>query len=261
METPYDEIPDFGALYDAIPAYSGRTDAAFYMEEAAHAKGPVLEIGCGTGRVLLPTARAGATIAGLDSSRAMLNRCRAKLASEPEAVRKRVTLHEGDARNFSLDRMFALITAPFRAFQHSITVDDQLAFLSCAAKHLAPGGRLIIDVFNVSFAALIADRSAEAEDTPETRMDDGRSIRRTARVPRVRFVDQVTEVELIYYVTAASGETKRYVQAFEMRWSFRDELVHLCMRAGLRATAVYGGFDRSTLTDTSPDIVVVAQKA
>jgi SAM-dependent methyltransferase len=259
---PYDDIPAFGRLYDAVPLYAARVDVAFYKEEARRANGPVLEIGCGTGRILLPTARAGVNITGLDVSRAMLDRCREKLAAEPAAVRQRVTLHEDDARDFSIGRTFALITAPFRAFQHSITIDDQLAFLGTVAKHLAPGGRFVFDVFNVNFGALLKDRSAEAEDSPETTMDDGRSMRRTARVPRVRYVDQVSEVELIYYVSDGSGQpAKRYVQAFEMRWVLRNELEHLLARAGLRAAAVYGDYDRSPLTDASPDIIVVAERA
>ena len=260
--SPYDDIPDFGRLYDAVPLYAARTDVAFYESEAVRANGPVLEVGCGTGRILLPTARAGVTITGLDVSRTMLDRCREKLADEPAAVRERVTLHEGDARAFSLARTFALITAPFRSFQHSITIDDQLAFLGCMAKHLAPGGRFVFDVFNVNFAALTKDRSAETEDTPEVTMDNGRRMRRTARVPRVRYVDQVSEVELIYYVSDGSGQpARRYVQAFEMRWVLRNELLHLLARAGLRSITMYGDYDRSTLSDASPDIIIVAERA
>ena len=79
----YDDIPDFGLLYDSVPLYAERNDVAFYVEEAKVARGTVLELGCGTGRILLPIARAGCTIAGLDSSREMLARCRQKLAAEP----------------------------------------------------------------------------------------------------------------------------------------------------------------------------------
>src|ERR687886_680839 len=104
MPTPttaqsYDSIPEFGLLYDSVPAYAARRDVQFYVAEAARAHGPVLELGCGTGRVLLPMARAGATVVGLDGSREMLARCRAKLQAESEATRDRVTLREGDVRD------------------------------------------------------------------------------------------------------------------------------------------------------------------
>src|SRR6266508_5773586 len=98
----YDAIPDFGLLYDSVPLYAARQDIAFYVQEAAAVRGPVLELGCGTGRILLPMARAGCTGVGLDNSRPMLARCRAKIAAEPAPVRAHVTLHEHDVRDFNL---------------------------------------------------------------------------------------------------------------------------------------------------------------
>src|SRR3954470_16404979 len=79
----YDSTADFGALYDAVPAYSARGDVAFYLEEAerAGASSAVLEIGCGTGRLTPALARAGHSVTGIDLSPAMLARARAKLAA------------------------------------------------------------------------------------------------------------------------------------------------------------------------------------
>lgn len=96
--TSYEAIPDFGTLYDSVPLYAARTDVQFYVAEAAQVEGAVLEIGCGTGRVLLPIARAGHTVVGVDASAQMLARCRTKLADEPEGVRSRTGLHKADAR-------------------------------------------------------------------------------------------------------------------------------------------------------------------
>src|SRR5207248_1465153 len=107
----YDVIPDFGLLYDSVPLYAGRPDVSFYVEAAKAARGNVLELGCGTGRILLPIARAGCTIVGIDSSRLMLARCRAKLTAEPAAVQARVTLHQHDVRDFTLGATFALAIA------------------------------------------------------------------------------------------------------------------------------------------------------
>jgi SAM-dependent methyltransferase len=263
-------LPDIGLLYDALRGYQERADVAFYVEEAARARGPVLEVGCGTGRILLPTARAGATIVGVDASTAMLARCRERLAAEPEAVRARVSLHHADARALDLGATFALVTAPFRVLQHLVTVDDQLRCLTSVARHLAPpgrgrgqaGGRFVFDVFNPHYPAMVADRSAESEDTAETALPDGRTLRRTVRVPRVRWTEQVSEIELIYYVAERAGAPPaRHVQAFDMRWYVPAELVHLLARAGLRVEAVYGAFDRSPLTDASPEQVVCAVRA
>ena len=255
---PY-ALPDIGLYYDAIRGYGERADVAFYVEAGARAGGPVLELGCGTGRVLLPTARAGATVAGLDGAPEMLARCRAKVAAEPPAVRDRVALHPGDARDFDLGATFALVTAPFRILQHLVGVDEQLRCLAAVARHLAPGGRFLFDVFNPHFGAMAADRSAEAQDSAPTPLPDGRTLRRSVRIPRVRWTEQVSEVELIYYVDDRSGAPPaRHVQAFDMRWYTRAELEHLLARAGFVVEAVYGGFDRSPLTDASPEQVVCA---
>ena len=78
----YDSIANFGELYDAVPLYTNRSDIAFYVDEAVRSGGSVLEAGCGTGRVLIPTARAGVDITGIDSSAMMLERCRERLAGE-----------------------------------------------------------------------------------------------------------------------------------------------------------------------------------
>ncbi len=249
----YDAIPDFGLLYDSVPLYAARQDVGFYLEEATASRGDVLEVGCGTGRILLPIARAGSSITGIDGSRHMLERCRAKLSAEPAAVQSRVQLVQHDMRDFSLRAKFALIIAPFRVVQHLITIDDQLRFLATVARHLAPQGRLIFDVFNPRFDLLVGADGVEREDTPEQRLPGGRTFRRTYRVARVRWMDQVSEAELVYYVDGT-----RYVQAFEMRWYLAAELRNLLARAGFQVGEFYGDFARGPLVEGCPELLVVA---
>lgn len=257
--SPYDAIPDFGVLYDSVPLYAARGDVSFYVKEAAGVEGPVLELGCGTGRILLPLAREGQAVVGLDSSEQMLARCRAKLRDETPDVRDRVVLYHGDVRSFALGRTYPLIIAPFRVMQQLVTIEDQIKIVDCVARHLMPGGRFIFDVFNPNFSALVRTDGVEREDTPEQSLPDGRSFRRTARVSRVRWVDQVSDIELIYYVSRIpGGAPERYVHAFEMRWYLFAELQHLLARCGFRVQWVYGDFERRALTDGSPEQVVCA---
>jgi SAM-dependent methyltransferase len=256
----YDAFPDLPAIYDSVPLYVARRDVDFYVGEAKEAGGRVLEVGCGTGRTLLPIARSGCMIEGVDSSAEMLGHCSAKLQKEPDDVRRRVTLHRADARTFDIGRKFDLVIAPFRVVQHLTTIEDQLAFLHSAARHLGPGGRLAFDVFNPDFSALVSADGIEREDTPNTNLPDGRSFRRTGRVARVRWIDQVSEIELSYYISQESGgPVERHVQSFDMRWFLRAELVHLLERAGFRVRSIYGDFDRSPLADKSPEQVVCAE--
>lgn len=162
----YDRIPDFGFLYESVPLYAARSDISFYVEEGRRTREHILEVGCGTGRILLPLARAGARITGIDGSREMLARCQTKLDSEPAELRSRVALQHADVRRLDLGKRFALVIAPFRVFQHLTSMDDQLAALGAIARHLTPGGRLVFDVFNPSVYGDF-DRSPLVDDSPE----------------------------------------------------------------------------------------------
>jgi 2-polyprenyl-3-methyl-5-hydroxy-6-metoxy-1,4-benzoquinol methylase len=102
-----DPIRD-GRHYDALKA---QNDVAFYLAQAQATSGPVLEIGCGTGRVTIPLAAAGVDITGLDVSASMLEEAKRK------AERQGLCINwiEADGRNFDLGRRFALIIMPYAA--------------------------------------------------------------------------------------------------------------------------------------------------
>ena len=88
----YQSDPFVARLYDQVVPYRDRPDVDFYVEAAKDSGGPVLEVGCGTGRILLPTARAGIPITGLDLSEYMLDVCRGELEKESKEVQDRVSL-------------------------------------------------------------------------------------------------------------------------------------------------------------------------
>lgn len=258
-----DSYSAIAELYDHFPLYTQRADVGFYVDEARSSGGPVLEIGCGSGRILIPSARTGVTMTGLDASEAMLARCRHNVSAEPDAVRARVSLVAGDMRNFDLGRTFSLVTIPFRPFQHLTTVDDQLACLTSVRRHLADGGRLVFDLFNPSYERLAQPPSPEefAEDEPFD-LPDGRRVVRTFRIVAMDRANQVNDVELAYHVSHPGGRTERLVQAFGMRYLFRFEAEHLLARAGFRVDAVYSGFDRAPYGSVYPgELVFVATKS
>jgi len=262
---PLVEPDEYGAsaeFYDYVPLYSDRADVAFWTAAALESGGPVLELGCGTGRVLVPTARAGIEIVGLDQSRSMLAICRRKLADEPADVQARAMLAEADMRDFQLGRQFALATMPFRPFQHLITVEEQMACLRGIRRHLRPGGRLILDLFNPSLPFLVDEsRLEEYGDEPEFIMPDGRRVQRRFRTLRQDWLAQVQDVELIYYVTHPDGRQERLVHAFPMRYLFRYEAEHLLARCGFQVEAIYADYDRRPYGATYPgELIFVASR-
>jgi len=132
----YDEHPFIADLYEQDPLHRGRPDVGFFVEEARTSGSPVLDIGCGTGRVLIPTARAGLEVVGLDLSPRMLAVCRERLLGEPDEVRTRAHVIEADMRRFDLGQRFRLAMIPFRSFQYLLTIEDQLTCLAEIRRHL-----------------------------------------------------------------------------------------------------------------------------
>lgn len=258
----YEEYAFVADLYDHVVPYRTRPDVDFFVEAAQASGGPVLEVGCGTGRILIPTARAGADIVGLDLSPHMLLICQQRLLDEPTAVQSRVRLHQGDMRNFDLGQTFALVTLPFRPFQHLTTVADQLACLGSIHRHLAAGGRLILDLFNPSLPALTRDIvGQEFGDEPEFTTPDGRRVLRREQIVSRDYVNQIIQVKLIYYVAHPDGRAERLVHAFPMRYLFRFEAEHLLARSGFTVEAVYADYDKSLYGAKYPgELIFVARK-
>jgi SAM-dependent methyltransferase len=170
---------------------------------------------------------------------------------------------EGDMRDFVLDEEFALVTLPFRPFQHLTTVADQMACLTTIHRHLRPGGSVVLDLFNPSLPYLAPpERLEEFGDEPEIAMPDGRRVLRRARITARDYFDQVQDTELIYYVTHPDGSQERLVHSFPMRYLFRFEAEHLLARCGFEVEALYADYDRSPYGSRYPgELIFIARRA
>jgi len=258
----YHDYEFVAELYDSVVPYASRQDVEFFVDAAKSSGGPVLEVGCGTGRVLIPTARAGMRITGLDLSTHMLKVCRERLEQEPADVRRRVRLIRDDMRSFDLGDSFALITIPFRPFLHLTTVEDQLACLSCIRRHLLPDGRFILDIFNPWLELIVADDvGTESEAEPAFTLPDGRRVTRRYKFVSKDRANQVNHLELIYSITHPDGREERLVHAFSMRYLYRFEAEHLLARAGFRVEHLFGDYDKSPFGAKYPgELIFVAKK-
>lgn len=239
----------YDAAYATLPGLGA--DAAFYRDLALRCGGPVLELGCGTGRVLLPIAAEGLPCTGVDASAAMLEVLRARAGGL--AVR---TLR-APMQGFDLSpQRFALVFAAFRGFQHLLSVDEQLACLACVRRHLLPGGSFSFDVFNPRLDVLAADDGAEE---PDLRFEqDGEQVVRYVHTRRDRPA-QVLALEMRYERRRAGRVVGEERARFRMRWFHRFELLHLLHRAGFGRVAIHGDFDGSAVGPRSPAYVVVAR--
>ena len=258
----YEEYKYTAEFYDEVYERVRNKDADFYVQYSKLAAGRMLELGCGTGRILLPIAISGCEITGLDLSPYMLARCKAKLKEQSGEVQARVKLIHGDMASFMTGEQYSLVITPFRAFQHLISVEQQQSCLGCIRQHLTSRGLWIVDVFNPFPPALVDDPKyrAEREDFPEMQLRDGRTLRRTSSTIAFHRNLQYNKLELIYYVSHPDGRTERFVHTFPMRYFFRYEMEHLLSLCGFAIVDLFGDFDKSAFSDSSPEMIFVAKK-
>src|SRR3954465_5020563 len=121
-------------------------DVPLYQDFARRTGGPILEVACGSGRLMAPLLELGERVVGIDSSGPMLQRARPAL--DAAGLLRRAALHEADVRTFALDERFQLAVYGLDSFGLLRTIHDQLAALRRIRQHLAPGGLLILDLSN-----------------------------------------------------------------------------------------------------------------
>ena len=247
--------------YDgAYSSMKDLVDAPFYLELARQSGGPVLEIGCGTGRVLLPIARDGIEIHGVDNSEPMLDTLKEKLAREHSSVRSRVFLHAGDMREFRLNRQFPLVTIPFRPLQHMYTVEDQRKALTSAAAHLTADGQLAFDVFYPNFDRLplhIGEEQLETEWSPEP----GTVVRRYYRKDAFDQTNQNFTLTFLFRTFRDGQLLSEEAETLKMSFYTYPHLRALFLLAGLEPVAEYGSFGKDTLDNNSEEMIFLLRRA
>jgi SAM-dependent methyltransferase len=243
--------------YDgAYSAMRDLVDAPFYLNLAKEFGGPVLEIGCGTGRVLLPIAREGIEIHGVDNSGPMLGILKESLARENPEVSSKVTVHSGDMRDFRLGRKFPLVTIPFRPMQQMYTVEDQLSALKSAAAHLADGGTLAFDVFFPRFDRVplpVGEERMEVEWVSPT--DAGILYRRFVRKEADDKVNLNYTVTFIFRSFRNGEVILEETDTLKMSYYTYPHLRALFLMAGLEPVAEYGSFAKAPLDNTAGEMI------
>lgn len=236
----------------------GDRDVPFWLTLAKETGGPVLELACGTGRVLLPLARAGLQVTGLDISPHMLAVARRKLEKEEPEVQARVQLVEGDMRDFALGERFGLVLIPFRSFQALLERGDQRRCLGCCASHLRPGGRLAIDVFNPRLSR-VSTAGGVDEGPREYIGPDGVAVRQMGHTD-YDLADQRLVNRVRYECGAPGGGVTVRGHALELRYFFRFEMEWMLEACGFEVESLYGDFERNQFSADSPEMIFVARR-
>jgi ubiquinone/menaquinone biosynthesis C-methylase UbiE len=264
MTTPT-EVDDFGyyaETYDeAVPDWPGEMD--FYSEyaEAARQKGEkLLELACGTGRVIIRLAKIGIQAVGLDLSEKML-----ALARQKSAGMDNIQWVIGDMRSFELNQQFGLIMIPGQAFHNLNTPDDQVACMESIRRHLLPDGKFVLHLDRPEMdwlGDLVRDKGGQFE--LEKQITHPKTGRRVNQYQAWWYEPstQAAITQIMWEELDESGQVVRRVESGKDRLHsiFPFEIEHLLGRTGFIVRAVYGDFFRHPLEDKSPGMIWVAER-
>jgi SAM-dependent methyltransferase len=218
-------------------------DIQFYCDCARRFGGDVLELGVGTARVAIGLAEAGYNVTGLDLSPAMLEHARHKVAGMPPSVAERLTFVQGDMSAFDLGRTFPLILVPFRAFQHLLEPAAQRRALACMHRHLAPGGHLVIDLFDPRLEFCLPEAPPLEAECEALDPATGHRIRRTivarANDPARQLIHERMRLDVIDGAgrIVATEET-----SWALRWTLRQEMTWLLELCGFQPVEQWSDF-------------------
>ncbi len=245
--------------YDLIHA-DLEEDLPMWETLCAQIKGTILEIGCGTGRLLLPLIQAGHHLTGLDLSPVALSATRAKV--EAAGLSQQVTLIQADMRHFNLPhpQHFVLALLPLNTFMHCHTITEQIGTLQAIHHHLQPGGQLIVDLFNPD-PNLLVEADGHLHFEAET-IDD--LTERTVQWYWRHDIDLGCQMRHLTYILDeidSEGLVRRTQIPFSLRFVYRYEMELLLRMAGFKLQTLYGSYQFDSFHGYSPRMIFVAQKS
>jgi SAM-dependent methyltransferase len=240
------------------------TDYAGYDEDipvleafAQRTGGPLLELGCGTGRAIIPLAKRGHRVTGVDISPEMLRIAAVK--ARAARVRKRVTLIEGNYVDAPLEGPYAFAFVLMNTFMHLVTQEDQLRALQHWREHLAPGGLLLIDVFHPDVGVLANLDGRLIHDRTWTDPETGRTVMKWV-VTTVELAHQLLHVTLIFEELGTDGSVQRTLVPYDVRYLWRYEAELLLKMAGFDLETIFGDWDLSPFRSDSDRMLLLARR-
>jgi SAM-dependent methyltransferase len=231
-------------------------DVDVHLAFARRFGGPVLELATGTGRLLAPITAAGFGVTGVDSSPAMLERARQRLARLGLQAR----LVEQRLESLHLEASFRTILLGLDSFGLLITRDQQLRALRGARAHATHDGRLVLDVANGNLRGAAEPPEELLHDMTMPDPDTGRPITKFI-LRRPRPSEQVDELRFFYDEQDERGYLRRSSVELRLRWFTRFELELLLQNAGWAVDELYGNYDLEPYGADSDRILVVARPA
>lgn len=250
----YDQIAEH---YDRIHQ-SLAADLGLIVRLAANNPGPILEMGCGTGRLLLPLARLGHVIVGIDNSKAMLAHARKKIAMEKEAVQSRIELIYDDMTEFDMPSHFGLILYSHNTLMH-FDRNQLNKSMERSAHNCIPGGILFLDIENpIQMTDPSEDDLVVLENTF---MDDDKQ--KYIQQLSSSWIDMDSRSRHVTWMLdefpIAGGVLNRTVVRFTLNYYYSHELIELLEDLGLIVISQFGDYDGGVFREDSDRLILIAK--
>ena len=241
--------------YDAEHADTAmlHEDVPFFLDHLPRRrKLDVLELCVGTARAAIPIAQAGHRVVGVDYDADLLAIATRK--RDAAGLTDRLDLHQADALAFDTDRRFDWACVFFNTLLVFTTLADQDRLLATVRRHLKPGGRLWVDVFNPDLGLLATPRATGLQP----HVFHVPSLNRTVAGTTDLVVDATAQLQRVtfhYTWFDAAGRRHRDRNRFNLTWMFPRELRLLLERNGFAIEHLYGNYDGSGVSDGSPRLI------
>ncbi|HVO42264.1 MAG TPA: class I SAM-dependent methyltransferase, partial [Aggregatilineales bacterium] len=233
MTDSYDSTDFYNTIaryYDAENEFM-TDDLELYDALAEKVGDPVLDIGCGTGRVTLSLASGGYRVVGLDRSREMLRRGERKLKGRPD-LRDLVRFVEADALTYDPGEIFKLVLLPYNALMHFTELATQRALIRHLASFLAEDGLMVFDLPNAGESFSTVDDDAVTLERRFTEPESGHLVMQQS-VSAIDRTTQIQSITWIYDEIGANNVIQRTVAPLTLRYTFPAELDLLLETAGM----------------------------
>ncbi len=255
MSAPDNAFERFPRLYD-WEHDPFQDDVETYIALARRFGGPVLELACGTGRILGPLARAGFDCTGVDSSPAMLARARQRLARDGLDAR----LEQQDLRTMKLAGRYRTLLFPLDGLALLLTRRDQIDCLRAARLAVSHDGRLVLDVSNGNLRGGSEPPEEVFHHLTAPDPDTGRPVTKWV-VRRPNSAEQLDDLTFYYDEQRDDGCLTRTLVDLRLRWFTRFELEFLLEASGWESDELYGGYDLEPYGPSSDRLLLVARPA
>lgn len=233
-------------------------DLDMYQSYAGLSHGPLLELACGSGRLLVPLARDGYTLTGVDTSEEMLALARERL--QQEALLSRVTLVQQDITSLQLSpssQKYRLAFIALGSFGHITTRKAQQQALHAIRAHLATRGTLIIDISNAD-ARYMENMNNQVLHQGSWQQEDGAWLSHFVS-PASSTKQHLLELTHFYDRHSQGGMVNRTVTTTYLYLFERSEMELLLETAGFTVKDIYGNYDLGPYTLDSDRMIFIAE--